>query len=335
MEKKERNKNLDLIKIIACFMVVCLHSVIDGLNTKNLNVGLIFYYFGVFAIPLFFMVNGFLQLKKETIRYKYCLKKILKIITITFILNIFVVIFKYLIKHDLNNIFINTFECLFLQKGMLDHLWFLGTICLIYITLPLLNKFCNKGNNIFFLTIILIILCWIIDSINIRNNFIGEEIIRKTIKQPFRLWTWFTYFCIGGCISKHSIINIKLNKLLIPFFFFSIIIISLGIKYLYGDMYAENAYDNIFVMITSILIFIYINNMNLNSNTINKIINIFSPLVMGIYIFHPFIVRIIRKIIGGQNNFINFGIAIVSFVLCGGISYIINKIPKVNNIIKL
>ena len=71
----KREKWIDLIKIIACFLVVNLHTVTDGISEGRNNIGLILNHCGVFAILLFFMVNGYLQLRKENVSYKYCIKK--------------------------------------------------------------------------------------------------------------------------------------------------------------------------------------------------------------------------------------------------------------------
>ncbi len=62
---KQRIGWLDLIKILACVMVVLLHSVNVGLDKSNYISGLWIYYLGTYAIPLFFMVNGYLMIGKE------------------------------------------------------------------------------------------------------------------------------------------------------------------------------------------------------------------------------------------------------------------------------
>ena len=70
----KRETWLDCIKIMACFLVVILHTVCYGISDKISSPALLIYYIGTFAIPLFWMVNGYLQLRRE-VTYKYVLKK--------------------------------------------------------------------------------------------------------------------------------------------------------------------------------------------------------------------------------------------------------------------
>lgn len=52
----KRNENIDLIKIAACIAVVGLHTFMPH--------ALALYYLCAFAVPVFFMVNGYLLTKK-------------------------------------------------------------------------------------------------------------------------------------------------------------------------------------------------------------------------------------------------------------------------------
>ena len=68
----------------------------------NNAVMLIIYNFGVYAIPLFLLVEGYLLLKKEHITYKYCLKKILNIIKLVTIFNFVCFAFKLYVLRKVN-----------------------------------------------------------------------------------------------------------------------------------------------------------------------------------------------------------------------------------------
>ena len=101
---------------------------------------------------------------------------------------------------------------------------------------------------------------------------------------------------------------------------------------LYGNLYAENFYDGFFVIFDSILIFILFKKMNFTKDTFMLKI---APLTMGIYIIHLTVLSVITHFVKTQNNFQN--LIILPIVFLGSIitSYIIYKIPKVNNLIKL
>ena len=56
MENNKREVWLDFAKILATFLVVVLHTVCYGVDSNNNNIGLIFFYAGTIAIPIFFTV---------------------------------------------------------------------------------------------------------------------------------------------------------------------------------------------------------------------------------------------------------------------------------------
>lgn len=149
------------------------------------------------------------------------------------------------------------------------------------------------------------------------------------------MWTWITYFCIGGCLSRINIEKIEKKKLSILTISMTITIIMyeyfLSNK-LYGNLYAENFYDGFLVIFDSILIFILFKKMNFTKDTFMLKI---APLTMGIYIIHLTVLSVITHFVKTQNNFQN--LIILPIVFLGSIitSYIIYKIPKVNNLIKL
>lgn len=332
----KREKWLDFVKIIASFLVVVLHMVNYGLNEDNRNIGLIFYYLGVFAIPLFFMVNGYLQLRKDKISYKYSLKKIKKIILVVLIWNFIIDIFYFLFKHELKNFIKESFENLFIQKGFYNYFWFLGALIIIYLILPLISSIFNKSKkNAFIFTLVLILFSILIDIINMINNYLGNEVIMKAVYQPFRIWTWLMYFCIGGCISKININKNYKSKLIMITIL--LIVMTICFEYffsytLYGNMYAEYFYDNVLIIITSTLFFYCMKDVEFNKF---KFISECSSLLMGIYIIHPILIKIVRYVIPKDNNFINFLFAIFVYNICLGITYIMNKIPKVKELIRI
>lgn len=84
----KRNYGLDLLKVYACFCVVALHAfgsgnlILEHSNgfTRGITLSNLFYYGSTCAIPVFFMVNGFLILRKNNLNYEYIFKKIMSIV---------------------------------------------------------------------------------------------------------------------------------------------------------------------------------------------------------------------------------------------------------------
>lgn len=200
MSAQDRNQSIDLIKIIATLMVMMLHvNVIRGWN--GFVQFPVFYALPCIAIPLFFMVSGYLLIDKLP-SASYCSKKIWSIIKISLILCIFFDILKYI----QSGLFDPSFPLCFIQKGKLWVLWYFGASIIIYSLLPILIKIANSSK---FITCICIL--FVISSIFFVLNFWDFE--RKYVIQTFRIWYWIFYFFLGAWTKKHSQARVFSNPL--------------------------------------------------------------------------------------------------------------------------
>lgn len=93
--QKEREIGVDILKSLACFLVVVLHT---AYSTSSI-VTEIFYYFGVVAIPIFFTVNGYLMLKKK-LSLKYILTKIAKLLIFTMFWTVIYTLLQIILTKD-------------------------------------------------------------------------------------------------------------------------------------------------------------------------------------------------------------------------------------------
>lgn len=82
-----RNQSIDFIKIIAMYMVLMLHTGVIRHFTSSYDYTSVpeVYMIAGIAIPLFFMVSGFLLVNKQVDR-KYITNKILGILRFTLII---------------------------------------------------------------------------------------------------------------------------------------------------------------------------------------------------------------------------------------------------------
>lgn len=75
---KGRNYGIDFLKIIACLAVLRLHII--SINVAENEFQLFTYYLSGFAVPIFFMANGYFILNKRDLKFDYIIKKIKKIL---------------------------------------------------------------------------------------------------------------------------------------------------------------------------------------------------------------------------------------------------------------
>lgn len=162
--------------------------------------------------------------------------------------------------------------------------------------------------------------------------------VEQIIPQPLRLFTHLMYFWIGGVLTK----KLKEKKIVYNKDFTFIVGANLigvaVIEYLICNKVLminspENLFNSPVIMTLACAFFIVFYSINYSdkaSNVIEKLI----PYSLGMYIIHPYIIRIMNHYNLFLNEYwvINFVILSVCSLL---ISFVISKIKYLNRIIKL
>ena len=323
-----RNLGLDLLKIFSCIGVVTLHSTMSGFNLEQYNISAYLYYLGTYAIPLFFMLNGYFLLNKKILSYGYVLNKIVGILTIVSVWNILV----WLIRWDFNVNPLRKIIGSLVQKGYFYQFWFFGSLIIIYLTLPIIKKVLEKDNSYSVVLLFLMV-------IGI-NTFIFHRPIQQYIPQTFRLWTWFFYYILGGYLGKINVHEVKLTKFSRVIFSLIFIISPILLFYLAKNVYhsilAEYFYDSIIVKIVSIVIFTTFIRIG-KSITLknNELIIMLSSLTMGVYIVHTYILAQVMKYIDTSVGYNTVIILIITLSISFFISRIIWSIKYFRVLLKI
>lgn len=255
----QRNYNIDLLKIMACLAVVCMHTIHNTISAINL----LLCYICTFAIPIFFASSGFILLNRKEVTCRYSLNKVLHIIRITFIWSFLVEFLVFIVKAIFGkNLFVLSFIANitykpYIQSGNMWQFWYLGALAIVYMILPLLHGII-KGSWRKWLGvwIIFCIICLLFQSASI---YAGEP-VQKDIIQTFRLWTWIQYFLAGGGISYiisllSERISIKLHGII--FAIWTIIAVAFQAycgSIVIHDTHPEFYYDDVIVIIWVVLL---------------------------------------------------------------------------------
>ena len=198
---KERNLNLDLIKILAMVFVIGMHSIANyTINGIDINRFYKYTFFGS-GIPLFFAVSGFLLLGRKNIDWHYSVKKIWGIIKFVFIVCWIFWLFRFLFTGIplWDKLYKDPLGA-FLMGGTFWQFWYFGAMVLIYFLYPFINKVYIEKQQIFIrLFVCIVIVCAIIHIINI----ITPGTFEKKFPQSLRIWNWLMYFCLGGYIKMN------------------------------------------------------------------------------------------------------------------------------------
>ena len=355
-KQKERYLYIDILKCIAIFFVVALHTGLWNINFISGNevstTKLIQYSIRVIyeCVPIFMFINGFLIIRKH-INLSSSLKKTLKILIIFLIWGIVLTVLIKTSNHekiDLREIvqIVLKTKCGSNYTGVL---WFLQKLILIYLFFPVIKVLYDKDYKIYkYLLIILSIstfgfeiLRLILDfnffhskeTLNIILSFLDQFYVKITDN------IYLIYFMLGGYVYKNQD-EFKNNKYII----FGII--SASIIPIYGivrslidsNVYASNYnYGMVTLAITVIGLYSLTNKINIKNNILSRFISSVGKNTMGIYLIHIFFINAIGKFINvGDLNFIfRFLIVILIIIVSWLVTIIIKKIPKVSYIVKI
>ena len=324
---RQRNYNLDLIRIMACFAVVGLH--VSGKDISVVNT--VWYYLCGFAVPAFFMASGYILIQRKNIGFEYVMKKYQQIFKVIFLwgtLASMIVLIKGMICADYWQLIIwNVIKQMLgglIQKGSFPQFWFLGSLLLVYTMLPLLIALSRKKQVVVYL--FFLIAGKMLQIISIHSGFP----IQREVIQTFRIWTWIQYFLLGGFMY---IVNRYLHKFSTVIHMLLLIVWTVGLmsyQFYMGSyvinseigmvQYAEFFYDSIFEIIWLILLFSFVIRLNLSivyHNWIEKI----SSLVMGVYIVHIPVLRVMNHFMKAHDFFS----AVIIYIMVLSVSFIAVK----------
>jgi len=333
---KERILGLDLIKATACVMVIVLHTCFTWDDTPQLKVVSILYYASVIAVPLFFMVNGYLLFGRTAGDRWYSIRKIGRILLLTFLLTCVFDVCEMFYHHSFHipNPFVDTLRALFSHKQFMVHFWFFGALIVLYLAFPLLDFLFCKHKKIFtaiFFMLFLTQQCVDVSNIvsAIKNNGWMYQWNYMQIHKPE---VYFSYFVLGGMMKLYAPIirRFAVPKIILPLYAGVILYEFLLANFLYSTYYLEIYYNSLFVIALCSLVFVAI--AEKKNIPCQRPVTLIAGLLMPIYIIHPYIADFLKITI----HFYDF---LIWFILTLGLSVLIGwllmKIAIVRKLIKI
>ena len=175
---KQRILYLDVIRIIACCMIVLMHSPHPYPQAGNPNYVVLIYYMTAAGIGLFFMVSGALLLPVEMPTMEFLRKRIGKVVLPTLFWSFFYLAVQYLLdEKSLSEIGRAIVSIPFSVQGN-GVLWFIYTLVGLYMLAPVISTFLVRSNEKeirFYLILWGVTLCypWLKDCLGINESPTG------------------------------------------------------------------------------------------------------------------------------------------------------------------
>ena len=353
MEKnvKKRDANIELLRIVAMFMVITLHCLGHGLLVDNSSVGtansIIIKFLDTFsrtANAIFIIITGYYYINKQ-----FDIKKILILWGKTLLYSIlFFTVFKILGKAP------SVFQAFF--PILAGQYWFITAYISLFLIMPVLNLIMNKltQKQSKYLLIVLLIIYGVIRTIFNPSDIFNGAFAQMTV-----------VYMLGAYIRKYVTIQPK-KQYFIKYVLMAVIITILYVLLnaltiilpkneevliiIFRTISLSRDYITIFYVYMTVLIFMKFKTMQIKSNILSKIITFISPSVFSIYIIHENVnIRDTMWLQFGTMNYANSWVmiphillSIISvFITCllidlirRGLYYLIKKIPFVISVIE-
>ena len=281
-----RNYGIDLLRIVAIYMIIVLHvlyfgEVISPLShfTPNYEAAVLVEIASYGSVNLFAIISGYVKYGKKT-KYSNLMQLYLQMLFYTVLC---------------------TFAFLLLQPDMVSkqtiiyslipfkigQYWYFTSFFCLFFFIPFINKFIDSSDRKNAAG--LLIICFILFSL--LTTVLYQDISGVCNGYSF-LWLAVMYM-VGACINKFDI-HLKGNLCLV---YYLICIIAtfagkLSIEWItymmikqakYGSLFVS--YISPFIVFSSIFLFLFFKDLKLNQPSIH-VVSFFAPTAFGVYLIH-------------------------------------------------
>lgn len=218
--KKERNLSLDILRVLAIFLVLWQHSnecyyIGDGgalVHNVTTTVGWIDSYARV-CIGLFVMISGFLLLPMKDTTSKFFKKRFTRVLfPWIFWMIVFAVFFVFQRGDSISQMFTNIAHIPVNFGVEVGHLWYVYMLIGLYLLVPIISPWlrsCGKKELRFYLII------WAVTTLLPYLHQVWPEIWGECYWNPTPMLYYFTgfigYFVLGHYIRRYGPINLWLS----------------------------------------------------------------------------------------------------------------------------
>lgn len=335
--KQKRDYNLDILRIIATFMVIVIHVCAyywytTPITDFNWKVYTFYDSIVLSAVPIFIMISGclFLDNNKKIDIKKLYLKNIGKLIFLYFIFSIVYILYNISVKNATYNL------SSFIKATITGphHFWYIPVIIGLYIITPLLRKITMKcDKNLFKYFVFLFIFGSFFKTLSYLTFIPGFSCLKLLINLlPINIiCQYYSYFILGYMLYKFNISK-KIVKYLQVIGIISILLCAILTYYLskYNGVNDCALMENfsIFILFEAIALFLFIKNKKIIFKEKNAaIVTMISSCTLGIYIIHVLIMNFLFDFniihIYDFNSVLSIPIiSILIFIICLTIVYL-------------
>lgn len=277
-----RDTSLDIIRILACFMVVLMHSPIPSANASGPFLSALSY-FTAPCIGLFFMVSGALLLPVRTDYITFIRKRFSKILVPTLLWSLIYIGLRLYGSESEIDVIQSLASLPFSPQGE-GVLWFMYTLSGLYLLAPILSAWVEKASQRELQIVLLlwcVTLCYPLLSFYVSTNTSTTGIL-------YYFTGYAGYFLLGYYLKKYPE---SISQVLAWTVAGAGVVLLLALKYigLEFDFYSLFWYESIFIAALAVAIWKAVSHFQ--HRDISSVLIKISNLSFGVYLSHILIMR--------------------------------------------
>lgn len=354
MSSKSRHFGLDLLRVIACYLVIQVHAgeffyigeggaVIPGDGPYWVN---LFNTIGRVAVPLFILITGYFVLPVRDNTSAFFKKRFTRVAIPFVIWCMLYALYKFLIgETGLQDMFINILKIPVNFGTEVGHLWYIYMLIGLYLFFPIISPWIKSASR---KSMNLYLIIWAITLFLPYIHLVFPEVLGECYWNNTPLLYYFSgflgYAILGAYMKKYHSQKAKYDS---PLGFILLVIgfavtagmfyIRLSSQSLVADLELSWNYGTINVFMMAIGIFLMVKNMeNKKDGIIKKVVMSISNMSYGIYFVHIMVLNVFYFLLNDLIGAVWIKLPIMSvctFVVSYFIIKIISYLPKSKYII--
>ena len=328
--EKKRELSLDGLKTFALLLVFALHTQ-RGPEVTDPCHNAVFFYAARCSMPLFFMVNGSLILRKKEFPFAYYQKKMLSIVRVLAVWGAVTVLYRLLVSR------MGVLQAL--KEGAkaalaytdVVNLWFFYTFIILYTLL--LFFFPKIKKHILKITAGLGVVCVLVDAASLISIMNGGFFVQEAVTQRLRLWTWLFYFCLGHVLSVYDLKKISTQLICCAAVLLTVLCTAgqYRLCWIVTEQVESNyVYDNLLVILWCASVFLAFRRCGRLSAPLARL----AGCSFGAFLLHSYFVDALRLryvVHGPWQSFLSW---LALSAGCWALSWILGKIPVVREAVR-
>ena len=280
---KQRNSNIELLRILSMFFIVLSHYAIHGnVKTDNLSLGfnrflLDYVNFGKLGVAIFVMITGYYMSKS---RFK--ISRIINVILQTLFYSATIYIIMCITDHSLISPW-NIFKCFFPVINY--QYWFVTAYIVLVVFMPLINLLLEKLTKRKFRVLLFLLVFWYsFAPFFLRFDYYMNAGDMSYMIMFYCIGAYFRYFPDNWFSKKNNALIMSVSVFVfLCVFVIALDIISVKLNILVGKTeIVFTVFSPVVLVLSASLLSFFV---NLKPHY-SKIINIFGGCVFGVYLIH-------------------------------------------------